>query len=157
MSKWIISAAGAMGLAIFASAFAPAQAMTMKACSAKYKAVKKAGTLNGMKWKDFRKAQCGAEASAAPAPSSNVNPMTSHAKRAAANSSAAPSSAAPSGVVFPKAVSPKFSKESAGLARRHTCLAQYYANKASNGNGGLKWIQKGGGYYSECVKHLKSL
>ena len=24
-----------------------------------------------------------------------------------------------------------------------------------NGNGGLKWIQKGGGYYSECNKQLK--
>jgi hypothetical protein len=32
----------------------------------------------------------------------------------------------------------------------------YKANKASNGNGGLKWIQKGGGYYSECNKRLKS-
>ncbi len=36
-----------------------------------------------------------------------------------------------------------------------TCLDQYKANKASNGNGGLKWIQKGGGYYSECNKRLK--
>jgi hypothetical protein len=36
----------------------------------------------------------------------------------------------------------------------HTCLDQYKANKASNGNGGLKWIQKGGGYYSECNKRL---
>jgi hypothetical protein len=30
------------------------------------------------------------------------------------------------------------------------------ANKTSNGNGSLKWIQKGGGYYSECNKRLKS-
>jgi len=37
----------------------------------------------------------------------------------------------------------------------HTCLDQYDANKASNGNGGLKWIQKGDGYYSECNRHLK--
>jgi hypothetical protein len=29
------------------------------------------------------------------------------------------------------------------------------ANKAANANGGLKWIQKGGGYYSECNKQLK--
>ena len=36
-----------------------------------------------------------------------------------------------------------------------TCLDQYKANKANNANGGLKWIQKGGGYYSECNKHLK--
>jgi hypothetical protein len=40
-------------------------------------------------------------------------------------------------------------------ARFKTCDDQYQANKASNGNGGLKWIQKGGGYYSECNKKLK--
>jgi hypothetical protein len=37
----------------------------------------------------------------------------------------------------------------------HTCLDQYHANKANNANGGLKWIVKGGGYYSECNKRLK--
>jgi hypothetical protein len=37
----------------------------------------------------------------------------------------------------------------------HTCVDQYNANKAGNANGGLKWIQKGGGYYSECTKKLK--
>ena len=37
--------------------------------------------------------------------------------------------------------------------RKDECGA---TNKASNGNGGLKWIQKGGGYYSECNKRLKS-
>jgi hypothetical protein len=29
------------------------------------------------------------------------------------------------------------------------------ANKASSANAGLKWIEKGGGYYSECNKRLK--
>jgi hypothetical protein len=57
--------------------------------------------------------------------------------------------------VFPSAVSPKYAQESAGKARMHTCVDQYHANKASNENGGLKWIQKGGGYYSECNKKLK--
>jgi len=28
-------------------------------------------------------------------------------------------------------------------------------NKSNNGNGGLGWVQKGGGYYSECNKRLK--
>jgi hypothetical protein len=36
-----------------------------------------------------------------------------------------------------------------------TCLDQYKANKADNMNGGLRWIQKGGGYYSMCNRHLK--
>ena len=31
----------------------------------------------------------------------------------------------------------------------------YQANKATNANGGLKWMQKGGGYWSECNKYLK--
>jgi hypothetical protein len=71
---------------------------------------------------------------------------------------AAAQPAAPAGkgnVVFPPAVSSKYSKESAGRARMHTCRDQYNANKKTGGNGGLKWIQKGGGYYSECNKHLK--
>ncbi|WP_409567444.1 hypothetical protein [Methylobacterium sp. J-092] len=41
----------------------------------------------------------------------------------------------------------------------HTCLDQYNANKAAAGganNGGMKWIEKGGGYYSVCNKGLKS-
>jgi hypothetical protein len=40
-------------------------------------------------------------------------------------------------------------------SRMHTCLDQYNTNKTGTGNGGLKWIQKGGGYYSECNKRLK--
>ena len=57
--------------------------------------------------------------------------------------------------MFPNAVDPKYAKESEGKARMHTCVDQYNANKTSNGNGGLKWIEKGGGYYSECNKRLK--
>ena len=40
-------------------------------------------------------------------------------------------------------------------SRTLTCADQFNANKASNGNGGMKWIEKGGGYYSECVVRLK--
>ena len=46
---------------------APAQALTQQECSAKYQAAKTAGTLNGQKWNDFRKAECGADAAATPA------------------------------------------------------------------------------------------
>ena len=42
----------------------------------------------------------------------------------------------------------KYSNEKPGRAGRKTCLDQYKANKASNANGGLKWLQRGGGYYS---------
>jgi hypothetical protein len=119
----------------------PAHALTVTECSAKYKDAKAAGTLNGMTWNDFRKAQCGSNAAAA---------------LAASPSAAAPAaSATASNAVFPSAVDSKYSKDSAGKARRETCLDQYRANKTNNANGALKWIQKGGGYYSECTKKLK--
>jgi len=149
---WAIAGAS---LAAWA-ATAPAQALTMQECSAKYKAAKEAGTLNGQKWNDFRKAQCGADATTAAAPAAAPAPAPAPAapKEAKATPSAAP--ALPSGpAIFPNAIDPKYAKESAGKGRMHTCVDQYNANKATNGNGGLKWIQKGGGYYSECNKHLK--
>jgi len=68
----------------------------------------------------------------------------------------APAPAATGNAVFPSALDPKYAKESAGKARMHTCVDQYNANKTGNGNGGLKWIEKGGGYYSECNKRLKA-
>jgi hypothetical protein len=132
-----------------------AQALSMTECSAKYKAAKDAGTLNGMKWNDFRKAQCGSDAAApaaAPAPATASAPPAP-APKPAPTPAAAP--AATGNAVFPSAVDSKYSKESAGKARMETCLDQYKANKAGNGNGGLKWIMKGGGYYSECNKRLK--
>ena len=146
--------AGAV-LAVIAMQGTSAQALTMTECSAKYKAAKDAGTLNGMKWNDFRKAQCGSDAAApaaAPAPATASAPPAP-APKPAPTPAAAP--AATGNAVFPSAVDSKYSKESAGKARMETCLDQYKANKAGNGNGGLKWIQKGGGYYSECNKHLK--
>lgn len=129
---------------------APAQALTAQECSAKYQAAKKDGSLGTQKWNDFRKAQCGADATpAAAAP-------TAPAKEAKKEAAPAAAPAAPAGpAVFPSAVNPKYSKESEGKARMHTCVDQYNANKASNANGGMKWIQKGGGYYSECTKKLK--
>ena len=58
-------------------------------------------------------------------------------------------------VVFPATVAPKYSGDTPEKARTLTCADQFNANKASNGNGGMKWIEKGGGYYSECVVRLK--
>jgi hypothetical protein len=121
----------------------PAQALTMKECSAKYQAAKSAGTLSGQNWRDFRKAQCGPDATAAAPAAGAPAPTPATAPKATGNA------------VFPTAIAPKYSSESAGKARMHTCLDQYNANKATNANGGLKWIQKGGGYYSECNKQLK--
>ena len=133
------------------AATVPAQALTTQECSAKYQAAKAAGTLGGQKWNDFRKAQCGADASPVAAPAAPAAPAPPKEAKREATPAAAPTGPA----IFPPAVDPKYSKETAGKARMHTCVDQYNANKATNGNGGLKWIQKGGGYYSECNKRLK--
>ncbi len=140
-------------LAVAGLAAAPAHALSTKECSVKYQAAKSAGSLNGETWKTFRAKECatgtpsGATSNATPAASDTVAP-------ALRSSSAAPA-AASGAAVFPNAVDPKYAKESAGKARMHTCLDQYHANKAGTGNGGMKWIQKGGGYYSQCTKKLK--
>ena len=150
----ILSAFAVSGLAAFV-VVPPAHALTAQECSAKYQAAKAAGTLGDQKWNDFRKAQCGADAAAAtPAAAPKEAKKEAAPKEAAKKEAAAP--AAPSGpAVYPTAVDSKYSKETAGKARMHTCVDQYNANKAGNGNGGMKWIQKGGGYYSECSKRLK--
>src|SRR2546430_17585916 len=119
----------------------PAQALTAQECSAKYQAAKTAGTLSGQKWNDFRKAQCGADATpaaapAAAAPAAPAEPKAAAAKPAKKEAKEAAAPAAPAGpAVFPNAVDPKYAKESEGKARMHTCVDQYNANKTSNANG----------------------
>jgi hypothetical protein len=154
MKSQIAIAAGIVLAALANTAISiPAHALTAKECSAKYKEAKKAGTLNGMKWKDFRKSECGAQAAAAPASSGPAPaPAAAPAQKKAERT---PAPAASGSAVFPSAVNSKYSSESAGKARLHTCADQYKANKATNANGGLKWIEKGDGYWSECDKHLK--
>ncbi|HEX4411158.1 MAG TPA: hypothetical protein VH206_20500 [Xanthobacteraceae bacterium] len=152
MTTRYVALCAAAVLAAVAFQGTSAQALTMAECSAKYKTAKDGGTLNGQKWNDFRKAQCGSEAAAAPAGTSA--PAAAPAPKPVAAAPAAVPAAA-GNAVFPSAVDSKYSKDTAGKARMETCLDQYRANKAGSGNGGLKWIQKGGGYYSECTKKLK--
>src|SRR3954467_1719794 len=89
----------------------PASALTMQDCSAKYKAAQAAGTAKGIKWNDFRKAECGADATAAPAAAAKpasvpvAAPSTKAATKPAQTSSAAP--VAIGNAVFPNAVAPK--------------------------------------------------
>ncbi|TIT78454.1 MAG: hypothetical protein E5W56_12435, partial [Mesorhizobium sp.] len=123
--------------------------LSMAECSTKYQAAKTANKLNGMKWNDFRKAECGADAAdddTVPAPT----------EATFTKEPAKPTAAAPKGVTFPTAISPKFATETPAKGRMHTCLEQYYANKDANTLNGLKWIQKGGGFYSLCNAKLKS-
>jgi hypothetical protein len=156
-----------LGIGLGLTSFSSAQALTSHECSVKYQEAQKANSLNGMKYADFRKAQCGSDAAApaatpaaatAPAaPAANpLKPTPAVATPApAAPKPAATAPAAATNAVFPKAIDPKYSTISAGKGRQKTCVDQYNANKASNGNGGMKWIEKGGGYWSACDKVLK--
>jgi len=123
--------------------------LTMAECSAKYQAAKTAGTLGGKKWNDFRKAECGASAADDDTvPAADEATYTSEPEK--------PSVTAPKGVKFPTAISKKYASETPGKARMHTCLEQYYALKDAGTLNGLKWIQKGGGFYSLCNAKLKT-
>ncbi|MBV9971604.1 MAG: hypothetical protein JO228_16600 [Xanthobacteraceae bacterium] len=138
MKKLIAFAAVAICAGLMLSA-APASAQSrMKVCNDEWNKMKADNTVGDKKYADFRK-ECLAR---------TEPPADTTATRTATTKSG--------GAVFPSSVSSKYSSESAGKARMHTCLDQYNANKASNGNAGLHWIQKGGGYYSQCNAKLKS-
>jgi len=140
----------------------PAQAVTMTQCSALYKSAQTAGTLNGMNWNAFRKANCGAT-NAAATTTTPVKPAVvadASAEPNAANTENAPEPSVskivpPKGVIFPKSISSKYASETPGKARMHTCLDQYKLDKTNNDLSGLTWIAKGGGYYSICNTQLK--
>ncbi len=94
-------------------------------CALRYLAAEIAGKLKGRKWKQFRQEECGASEVTA---------------------------------VFPTSIAPKYANEKPDKAMTLTCADQFNANKANkaaDANGGLKWIEKSGGYYSECIVRLK--
>jgi hypothetical protein len=150
----LIAGAALLSLAL-AAASAPAKALTAQECSAKYQAAKSAGSLAGKGWSDFRRDECGASA----APPAAAAPAADDSKAAAKpgrQQEAAAKPTVPAGpAVFPSAVDAKYAKERATRSRLHTCADQWKINKANNTTGGLRWIQKGGGYWSECNKKLK--
>src|SRR5580704_13299817 len=98
MTKRYVALCAATVLAAVALQGTSAHALTMTECSAKYKAAKAAGTLNGEKWNDFRKAECASTAAAPPA--------TASAPAAAPAPAPAPAAApvAVGNAVFPSAV-----------------------------------------------------
>src|SRR5262249_58159279 len=108
--RQIATCAGFVALvgAMMVTSEQPAQALTMKECSAKYQAAKSAGTLSGQNWRDFRKAQCGPDATPAAPAAGAPAPTPATAPKATGNA------------VFPTAISQKYSSESAGKAPMHT-------------------------------------
>ena len=157
--------AAGLGLSLVCVGALPANALSSKECGAKYQAAKTAGTLNGQNYKAFRTAECSNAAVAAtdtPAPPATTSsaPAAGSAPAAVAPTTTAPAkadaaTAAVGTATFPNAVNTKYASDKPGKARMETCLDQYKANKASGANGGMNWIQKGGGYYSACSKRLK--
>lgn len=146
--KLIITAAGALLAALAYSS--QANALSMQECSVKYKAAKADGSAKDMKWNDFRAKFCGADAAAADKQDEADIAATSDAKEPE-KSTMKP----PKGLSFPKVVDKKYASETPGKQRLHTCVDAYHAAKDAGTLGDLKWIQKGGGYWSMCNTALK--
>lgn len=145
MNRPIKEFAASLGAIVMALVLPPASqalALSTKECSAKYKAAKDSGTLGGMNWNDFRKAECG----------SDDKPVE---KSAAKSEKPATPKVAGGSVVFPTSIATKFASETPFKQRLHTCSQQYQANKATGSNGNLRWVQKGGGYWPQCNARLK--
>lgn len=116
MSKILRNLGFAAVMAVAASALTSnqASALSISECSAKFKAAKAAGTEGGLKWNDFRKAQCSADA----APAVQVAP--------AATKVAAPAAPAPAAA--------------AGGMTMKECSVAWKALKAAKGvPAGMKW------------------
>jgi hypothetical protein len=145
-------------LSVLSVSDAAAQDMSMKACGEKWQAAKAANATKGATWTTFL-AECraaGATAAsppapvaAAPAPTATPAPAPAQAPTASVKTASQP--------VFPGAVSAKFAELRPSQARQKTCSEQYQANKASDANGGMRWLEKGGGYWSLCNKKLKGV
>jgi hypothetical protein len=152
-------------IATAALAIDPVAALSLRECSAAYKTAKTEGALGGMSWQDFRRAKCGTAAATRTRAGTSGTDGRAGARAAAPPATGPAAAPQPGGsgylptgrMVLPNAIPPKYADEQPGKARRQTCLDQYRLNKASDANGGLKWVQKGGGYYSECNRRLKEV
>lgn len=140
----------------------PAVALSSHDCSVKYQAAKTDGSLGDRKYSDFRKAECGATATA-PTPATTASLVsapaapapTTTARSAPSPTRMAPAPAPAGAARYPTAISPQYSSETAGKGRMHTCLDAYKTAKVAGTLGDVKWIQKGGGYYSACNAAMK--
>ena len=162
------AAAASFSLMLALASPAVAQQNIMKDCGAEYQAAKAANTLAGKDWNAYLtecRVRHAAQPTAQPAAQTPAHTPAPHAAQPAAqpatSAKAAPAPAAKTApgdagpAVFPRAVDPKYAKEPQSKQHMKTCVDQYKANKASNANGGMRWIERGGGYWSECSKRLK--
>jgi len=135
MKYAFLIASGIVAVAL-GSASLPAQALTAKECSAKYQAAKAAGTLNGMKWNEFRKTQCGAEAAPPPAAEKPAAPPPAAEKPATTTET-----------------KPATGGRAAMIARERACGAEWKTLKAEGKRPpGMKWPQ----FWHECDQRKKA-
>lgn len=128
----------------------------MKVCGDKWRAIREAQTANGVTWPQFL-ARCRVDAASLSAPAAPASPAApADPTPAVASPKPTPQPRAGSrGPVFPDVVSSRHASERPALGRQRTCADQFKVNKAGDANGGLRWIEKGGGYWSLCNAHLK--
>jgi hypothetical protein len=139
----------------------PASALSMKECSIKYKAAQGAGEAEGISWSEFRKTKCTDPVASGDASASSGPEDSKKAKAVDGKSQTEARQAEPevktgsTQTTFPTSIAAKFANEKPSRARMHTCVAQYHVNKAAKTLGGMRWIEKGGGYYKLCNARLK--
>lgn len=125
-----------------------AQDAAMKICGEKWQSAKAAGATNGATWPTFL-AECRTRLPSAPAQAGKPAPKPAVDPQASAKVAGAP--------VFPTVIAAKFADLRPAQARQKTCSEQYQTNKGTGGNAGLGWLEKGGGYWSQCNKKLKGV
>lgn len=115
--------------------------LSFKECGAQYQAAKKSGALEGRKWAAYRKEVCRIATPANRAPLSLRSEATS--------------AETVGRLAFPASLASEFSAAKPWEARMRTCLKGYHAAKKAGALYGIKWVQKGGGYYSLCAARLR--
>ena len=142
IAAWILTFGIAPASALTASEQNP-KPLSFKTCGEKYRAAKADGSLGERKWTEFRSDVCGIAASTAQ-------------KRSPVVQSEAAASEMLRRVAFPGEVAKEFADQKPAQQRMRTCLKSYHSNKQAGTLAGLRWVQKGGGYYSQCTAKLKA-
>jgi hypothetical protein len=140
--------------ALLAAAPALAQDATMKVCGEKWQAAKAAGSTGGATWPKFL-ADCRAGQASGPDVPTTGAPVPAPVAQLPAASPPARGETVSKPAIFPDAVAAKYADMTPSQARRKTCSDQFQSNKAGDANGGLRWMEKGGGYWGQCNNRLK--
>ena len=147
-----------LSLILFAG---PANALSEKECSAKYNSAKEAGALGGAKWNEFRKAECGPNASmqlktvnvapTADAAGPSIEECSVRYQSAkAANTlgnltwnefrkAGCPANGAATEAVFPKEAAAQTAPAAGAKVSERECSARYRSAKEAGTLGGMKW------------------